>query len=366
MIRSCRGSAVWISLALSSGCAAPEAPSAAVERPAAVEADLPDDESAAPTLPPIPPDQLPPLTGIPPDPATEQFSRGSVHIRIGEVVEPREGDPYTPRTPLLQIHLEEYFRRAGYRVVEGPSGADHRLEGEFHAGFSDLLTFMGRIIAMNYDGRVSLKIRDAAGNLIDEMDVTGRVEDVTLSSKFGEGGEEWREERHAVTDLERKVAKLVWERLFYGLSVFTDGEIPGLIDSLAIPAPPDRAVDATEVVRKLAARRLAAVPYLIEALSDERPVVAAAEYPGLTELNHNRLRVYHLADRALEEIFQKVSRMNLDTPRRHRFVIIRGWEGEWKRFCPSYRHSRPGSRSEESADPPPAAGAVAGPSTSRD
>ena len=61
--------------------------------------------------------------------------------------------------------------------------------------------------------------------------------------------------------------------------------------------------------------------------------------PALKEGVAARLRVYHAADKALEEIFQKVSRMKPEiTPddpehERLRRRILRGWENEWKRFC---------------------------------
>jgi hypothetical protein len=43
-----------------------------------------------------------------------------------------------------------------------------------------------------------------------------------------------------------------------------------------------------------------------------------------------------MADKVLEEIFQKVSRMSLETDARTRLVIVKGWENEWARFCPSF------------------------------
>ena len=70
-----------------------------------------------------------------------------------------------------------------------------------------------------------------------------------------------------------------------------------------------------------------------------RPVKVNAHYPGLTASNTEKLRIYHLADKALEDIFQKVSRLNLDMPARARSLVIRGWEAEWARFCPSFREA---------------------------
>jgi hypothetical protein len=62
-----------------------------------------------------------------------------------------------------------------------------------------------------------------------------------------------------------------------------------------------------------------------------------AAYPGLKVPTD--LKIYHLADKTLEEIFQKVSRMELKTPPQLRFYIIAGWENEWRRFCKPFRES---------------------------
>ena len=105
-------------------------------------------------------------------------------------------------------------------------------------------------------------------------------------------------------------------------------------------ATPEDAVATTEgVIARLADRGLAVVPYMLEALSDTRPVVMPSSYPGLSEENRSELTVSHIADKVLEEIFQKISRMSLATTEKERFRIMSGWEQEWRRFCPPFRDS---------------------------
>ena len=81
------------------------------------------------------------------------------------------------------------------------------------------------------------------------------------------------------------------------------------------------------------------MPYMLEALSDTRSVLMRSNYPGLNEKNRSALKVFHIADKVLEEIFQKVSRMGLETTAKGRFRVMKGWEHEWRRFCPPFRDS---------------------------
>ena len=101
----------------------------------------------------------------------------------------------------------------------------------------------------------------------------------------------------------------------------------------------DSALTTEDVIARLVARGLSIVPYMLEALADTRSVVMRSSYPGLNEKNRSELKVFHIADKVLEEIFQKVSRMGLATTAKGRFRIMKGWEHEWRRFCPPLRNS---------------------------
>ena len=107
----------------------------------------------------------------------------------------------------------------------------------------------------------------------------------------------------------------------------------------------DAPLTTEQVVSRLADIGFPAVPYLLDAMTDERVVRLDSDYPGLKGRNLEDLRVYHIADKALEEIFQKVSRMGLDVTaddvehHRLRRVILLGWENEWRRFAKAFRES---------------------------
>jgi hypothetical protein len=266
----------------------------------------------------------------------EQHRRGKVFLEIAEKVQPMERPSYSfpSADRVLQKYLAEYFRRAGFEVAHRCEDGDHRVEGDFEAKFVEAIEFKGQDIAHKYAGSLRLAVlAKGAAQELERVDVPEFFKDGI--QRPGEP-----EDRIAVLEMRRHLAKVAWGRLFLEGKVFADPEIPALLASLAADDSEKEApIQAEAVLKALVAKRLAAVPYLLEALTDERIVRVNARYPGLTAENAQQLRVYHLADKALEEIFQKVSRMDLETPTKARFAMIRGWEGEWARFCPSFRDS---------------------------
>ena len=347
-------------------------------------------------IPKIPKNKLPLATGKKPDPRNEQYQRGRVSVSVEEFVQPERDEAYEPKVPLLQIYLAEYFRRAGFDVTDDRDVAEFSIVGFFEASYVRTLTFKDQRFALQFEASAGVKVKDATGRVLGEIDVPRRIREAALMAprpksavkkdeisgppQAGDGKREKADiekgvpkqtappkdgrsrsgglptkraqEAELIRDFRREYARIIWQDVFRKLTPIADPEIPSLIDSLTVddfeaPEP----VDGDAVVKSLVARRLAAVPYLLDAMSDERPVLVQVSYPGLTPLNAEKLRVFHLADKALENIFQKVSRMNLDSPDEHRFIIIKAWEYEWRRFCRSYKES-PSSPARKSSDSP--------------
>jgi hypothetical protein len=341
------GAAILGVLLLASGCTRepPAAPASGSGPPAVAgtAAGAPDPTAAAAALPagtpgqellaPIPSDRLPARTSPPPDPASDRYVRGKASVRIEEMLEPKDGPAFAPPTPILRLYLEKYLARAGWAPAADPAGADLRIEGSFRAKYAGSEVVLEKPIAHRYEGTISLAVLGKGGEDLDRVEVPDFPKVWIL--KDGEP-----EDERVILDLRRQLAKVVWEHLASGGKAFADAEVHGLLASLAADDSVREApVQGDDVVKALAAKRLAAVPFLLDALTDERPVKVNAHYPGLTASNSERLRVYHIADKALEEIFQKVSRLALDTPAKGRFLVIRGWEKEWARFCPPFREA---------------------------
>ena len=204
----------------------------------------------------------------------------------------------------------------------------------------------GKIVAYKVRAECSLFVLDRDGNEIESFEIPEVFQENVKS------------EESAFLQLRRYVVKLLWDRLRTDGKVFSDPEVARNVAALCVavspridaasPAVSPRIGSATSdvpptsseaIIARLVARGLPVVPYMLEALTDTRSVLARSSYPGLNEKNRSKLKVFHIADKVLEEIFQKVSRMGLATTAKGRFRVMKGWELEWRRFCPPYRNS---------------------------
>ncbi len=303
-----------------------------VERVAAAQEKKPAQEQPQkkpqkkPPIPRLKAEELPKQTRSRPDPAKSQVELDTIQVDIEELAQTMDGTRYTPGTRVVQSYLEEYLRRAGYRVIREGAKARYRIRGKISTIFDKELILQNRIIAWKYAGSVAVELLDANAKVLQKVSLP---EVFRLNVK---------NEKSAIWDLRRYLAHLVYTEICLEGKELGNSEIFGLLESLAVDSfEREEDVEAGVVVEKLADHGLAAVPYLLHALTDTRPVMANAKYPDLKVPTD--LKIYHLADKALEEIFQKVSRLELKTPARLRFYIIAGWENEWRRFCRPFRES---------------------------
>jgi len=295
----------------------------------------------------LPEKDLPPLTRRKPDPDRDQFQRFSVHVKVTETLQASKGQVGPAAVPVVENYLSEYFRRAGHPVTSTPKGATYVVEGSVEVLFHSTLTLLESTIGWKYHGGGAVEVKDFTGKVIEKFEVPELHE------------ESGRSEEIACLDFERHMAKLLWDNLLQQSQVFTNTEARDLIGSLSSQGATratsgskdpsdeidDRLLTTEDVVRRLADIGFPAVPYLLEALDDERVVLIPSDYPGLRGNDPSKLRAFHVADKALEEVFQKVSRMSLDIGTttsediKLRRVILKGWEAEWRRFCKPYRES---------------------------
>ena len=279
-----------------------------------------------PAIPRLAAEQLPKQTRTRPDPAKSQVELDTIHVDIEEMAQTMDGTRYTPGTRVVQNYLEEYLRRAGYRVLKEGAKARYRIRGKISTIFDKELILQKRIIAWKYAGSIVVDLLDANAKVLHKVSIP---EVFRLNVK---------NEKSAIWDLRRYLSHLIYSEICLEGKVLGNSEIFDLIESLAVDSfDREEDVEAGEVIEKLADQGLSTVPYLLHALTDTRPVMANAKYPNLKVPTD--LKIYHLADKALEEIFQKVSRLELKTPARLRFYIIAGWENEWRRFCRPFRES---------------------------
>lgn len=313
---------VWLGDALV-GCTKSASP------PATEQQDPSWERTGFNDLKPLSREQLPQRTREPPDLANDQFERFSVCVVYGEIFVDEEGEESVPEVQVVETYLSEYLRRSGCRVVVNESDAQYVLNGRIEVEFDQVLKIRGEAVAYKVLGSSEVSLTDHTGKEL----VVFEIPEIPQQSV--------ESVESAFLEIRRLAAKLNWERL-RDHELFGDPEIAALLLRLLdvdVSQEETDSMPATTrgIIQRLANRGLETVPFMLEALSDTRVVQTASSYPGLTEENTEQLRVYHIADKVLEEIFQKVSRMGLETTDRSRFLIIQGWEGLWKRYCPPYR-----------------------------
>jgi hypothetical protein len=297
-------------------------------------------------IPEIPKEKLPPRTRPKPDPEKTPYILQPVRVTIEEAVTSPKGDSYVPE-PVTLNYLSEYFRRAGHLVVGPGASAAYGVEGRVQLQFHSDLKVLGQPMGWKYRASASFRVLDGSGKELEHIEIPEVFRESVKSDKS------------AVVTTQRYLAKVIWDNLFYRGSVFADKKIQGLINALAQEGGEDGAPDlglqgpvtTGRVIQALADAGFKAVPYLLDALTDERIVRVDSEDPRLKGRNLDDFKIYHVADKALEEIFQKVSPMSLDTIAKERFVIIKGWEKEWRRFCKPYRESPSAPKEPRAEDP---------------
>jgi len=302
------------------------------------------DEKKVP-IPEIPREKLPGLTRNKPDVA-KQYVREPVQVRIDEVTVGEDGVEKPPAVRVVENYIQEYFRRAGHPISSKPEEASFRVEGTFRAQFHSRIELLDRVIGYRCRGSAEIRVLDRTGKEIEKFEVPELIEESSRSVDA------------AFLQIERHMAKLLWEHIRYGGKALSNQTVVMLLAALtaegiveedlgvgAVEGPRTEPLTTEQVVSRLADIGFPAVPYLLDAMTDERVVRLDSGYPGLKGRNLEDLRVYHIADKALEEIFQKVSRMGLDVTaddvehHRLRRVILLGWENEWRRFAKAFRES---------------------------
>ena len=307
-------------------------------------------------LPKLAPSDLPPTTRAKPDPAKTQYLRESIHVSIAEQIKNQAGEVSAPPIKVLEDYLKEYLRRSGHPIAADSKSAEYVLEGSLEVSFVSVLRVLDRVAGYKYRGSATLTLWRASSGDRETFSLPDLLEENVKS------------EESAVLNLRRRMAKLFWDQIALQGKLLSTPEVAQLLGSLAQQPGTGDTLTTEDVVRRVGEIGFPAVPYLLEGLTDNRIVRVPSTYPGFKGRNLDDLRVFHIADKALEEIFQKVSRMNLDigaedpASMKLRRVITKGWENEWRRFCKPYAESPNAPRaspasSSASGGPPPTGGA---------
>jgi hypothetical protein len=331
---TCLLACVALALEACAGLSAVEARPRAEDAPPVPEAAPAPKTSPSERLRDLPADKLPALTRAKPDPTREQLTREQVSVEFDETVEAKGNPRRAADVRVAENYVKAYLLRAGFPIVESDAGPSLSITGTVRAAFRDEILSLGRVVGWRYRASASIAVFDREGKELAKID---------LPEFFQENA---RSEFSAALQVRRYLAKLLWDELLSKRDILGRPEVLGVLDGLCMEAgttefgdsPASEAPETVEeVVKVVADSGLKAVPYLLEALSDERTVRLPTKIASLQSRDPDRVKVFHVADKILEEIFQKVSRLPLECTREERFAVTAGWEGEWARFCPPYR-----------------------------
>lgn len=246
------------------------------------------------------------------------LERGTFHLDVTETL---EGEPTTPN--ITDLFITRRLLYLGFERVEDPAAADYRIEG------SVVCTYYQDHQFHYYDHSVHLEHQFQA------------VVKCTLTEVAGKDGQEPRTEvfdfpepliygrekmDDARRDIRRDAGTLLANRLCSG-KLLGDPQLVGLMNSLGDGASPKTFNAVIDELVKVGKR---SVPYLLEALADDRTVKLTGEYPGLDASNREKFYYYHVADAALKRILRAESGLGIDSTEDYLLNVQAGWTWKWE------------------------------------
>ena len=248
--------------------------------------------------------------------------RGSIWVEITETL-----DDQPTSLNIAQVLLSRSLAYHGFEVVPGAEKekARYHLTGELDCDFHHLLTFemAGNVRELEHQWKAEfeLTLLDRGASLSSADD--DRTEVLSFPEPMINGRSDPKD---AEKDIRRKASTDMARRLSRG-KILGVPEVAQLIDAWTDPFEP-RTFNDVQV--ELISYGYAAVPYLLEALTDKRKVEGEGRYPGLADFNREELKLYHLADETLAEILNKQPVLDLLSTEKLRIRVVTGWSWHWE------------------------------------
>ena len=219
--------------------------------------------------------------------------------------------------------LAKYSRLFGSPVVTKEASPDYTISGSIGITEEEPATFQDKVLQYLWNVNAKLELLAApAGNVVE----TFVLEDYRLGKT---------EPDLALRTAVRAGSQRLAESIFYYGETLGHPDVRSLLGRLLIET--DEELLYNDIVEDLVDIGYRAVPYLIWSLNDRRSVCLRGDLPGLTEENAGRVRVYHVANYALERIFGRKTLLTVDSDhaevRRH----VAGWQRLWTEHCGAYR-----------------------------
>ncbi|MGE4618398.1 MAG: hypothetical protein AAEJ04_01160 [Planctomycetota bacterium] len=244
------------------------------------------------------------------------LSRGTACVQIEEIL---DGAP--PEYNISKLLLERSLSMHGFQLVAREK-ADYIIEGTMTCDYFQALTFDFQGSSQHLEHQYHGKF---VGHLISGLADGEVVQDLTFPEPLMNGRTQME---LAQRDIRRRSATIVAENLLRG-KVLGDPEVRGLLDSLTDSLDGRFYNQIQDEITQIGAR---AVPYLLEALRDEREVSLEGTYQGFPDLAAGELKVYHIADLILRDILDRDSGLDPLSSDEYLMRIRTGWQWMWEDF----------------------------------
>ena len=244
-------------------------------------------------------------------PVENALRRGKVKVVLTESIDGNETE-----INIIDLILKRSMSQHGFVIVD--QDYDYLLQGSLSCEYYQALTFdfgeSSQHLEHQYHGKFTGVLEDSSGKLLQDLSfpeplMNGRTDNLL-----------------AQRDIRRRASTLIASNVVSG-QVLGNTEVLGLLDSMT-----DTLDSRTynEVVGELVVIGTPAVPYLLDALRDERPVQLAGTYPGFEDLEKDELKIYHVADLALRDILDRDSFLDPGSADDYLHRTRIAWQWEWE------------------------------------
>lgn len=270
-----------------------------------------------------------------------QLDRGTIHVSIAETL-----DGVPTDLNIAQLLITRALLQHGFELAPKDE-ARFRVEGGLTCTFhQELMMHLGEVSQLlenQWNAEFTVTLTDRGP----ELSGPGDTESFTFPEPMMNGR---TDPELARRDIRRRAATKMIEHLVTG-RMFSDPAVAQLLNALQDPYDPRL---FNEIEAEIIALGPHAVPHLLIALTDKRPVRPLGEYPGLESAEPDDLKVYHLADRMLSEILGRYPGLDIVSTDDRRMQVITGWTWAWEeaQAIPLEYRVRPGDREGSVRDIP--------------
>ncbi len=215
--------------------------------------------------------------------------------------------------------LKKFARLFGFPPVGVDEAPAYTVRGRIALVEIEPAMFEDQVLEYKFQADVAFELAPAGGG--------AAVEAFELPEYVVGAASKDRALRNAVRAVATKLAQFI----FYDGRTLGDPVLRDLCADLLIERSDD--LQYNEVVEKLVAAGYRAVPFLIWNMNDSRKVALTGDLPLLREEDADKVRVYLVANYALERIFGGSTGLTVASSREEVREAMDEWQRRWRERC---------------------------------